>query len=126
MLIATLMTMAALSAAAAPTEALSPQALSGAWTVDLSTDPTTPYLKPMHLRLSPDGAVTGDFYESPIEAGRWKAQNGRLCVSFRTTDGVGPYHTAACLAGDQIEGQTWAEHRSFVFIWTATPQSPAP
>jgi hypothetical protein len=97
-----------------------PEALSGAWTVDLSTDPAQPYVKPMHLQLAPDGGLTGDFYDSEIEAGRWKAQNGRLCVSFRTTDGVGPYHTAACLNGDKVEGQTWAEHRNFVFVWTAT------
>jgi hypothetical protein len=97
-----------------------PEALSGAWNVDLSTDPAQPYIKPMHLTLAADGGVTGDFYESDIEAGRWKAQNGRLCVSFRTTDGVGPYHTAACLNGDKAEGQTWAEHRNFVFVWTAT------
>ena len=99
-----------------------PEALSGAWNVDLSTDPAQPYIKPMHLSLAADGAVTGDFYESDIEAGRWKAQNGRLCVAFRTTDGVGPYHTAACLVGERIEGQTWAEQRNFVFIWSATPE----
>jgi hypothetical protein len=40
-------------------------------------------------------------------------------VSFRTTDGVGPYHTAACLVGDRVEGQTWAEHRNFLFVWNA-------
>lgn len=94
--------------------------LSGSWTVDLSVDPASPYEKPMRLSLAPDGTVTGDFYESEILAGRWRAQNGRLCVSFRTTDGAGPYHSAACLAGDRVEGQTWAEHRNFVFVWTAT------
>jgi hypothetical protein len=77
----------------------------------------------MTLALAADGTVTGDFYESAIEAGRWKVQNGRLCVSFRTTDGVAPYHTAACLVGDHVEGQTWAEHRNFVFIWNAQAQA---
>ena len=104
-------------------------AIAGAWTVDLSTDPAEPYLKPMHLTLDADGTVRGDFYESTIEAGRWEARNGRLCVAFRTTDGVGPYHTAACLVGDTIEGQTWAEHRNFVFLWSATREqaaAPAP
>ena len=103
-----------------------PEAMSGPWTVDLSADPTQPYLKPMNLALAADGTVSGDFYESTIEAGRWKAQNGRICVSFRTTDGVGPYHSAACLDGDRIEGQTWAEHRSFVFVWNATRSEPTP
>lgn len=101
-----------------------PEALAGAWTVDLSTDPAEPYLKPMHLTLEPDGGLTGDFYESAIEAGRWKVQANRICVSFRTTDGAGPYHTAGCLVGDRIEGQTWAEHRNFVFLWSANRSEP--
>ena len=97
-----------------------PDRLNGAWNVDLTVNPTEPYIKSMHLTLAPDGTVTGDFYDSTIEAGRWKSQNGRVCVSFRTTDGVGPYHSAGCLNGDRVEGQTWAEHRNFVFVWTAS------
>ena len=100
-------------------------ALNGAWTVDLSTDPGEPYTKPMVLTLNADGTVAGSFYESDIEAGRWKTDRGRTCVSFRTTDGVGPYHTAACLVGDgvqgqTVEGQTWAEQRNFLFNWNAS------
>lgn len=99
--------------------------LDGGWIVDLSVSPAEPYVKPMHLQLAEDGTVTGDFYDSEILAGRWKRQNGRLCVSFRTTDGAGPYQTAACLVGDHVEGQTWAEHRNFVFVWNATrPTAP--
>lgn len=97
-----------------------PEGFNGAWTVDLSTDPAEPYFRPMHLTLAADGRVTGDFYQSDIQAGRWKAQAGRVCVSFRTTDGAGPYHTTGCLVGDRVEGQTWAEHRDFVFLWSAT------
>lgn len=100
--------------------------LDGAWTVDLSTDPAESYTKPMNLRLAADGTLSGDFYDSTIEAGRWKAQNGRVCVSLRTTDGVGLYHTAACLVGERIEGQTWAEQRNFVFVWNATKSGPTP
>lgn len=110
-----------LSACAAQAQvAPSTETLSGAWTVDLSTDPSVPYTKPMILTLNSDGTVSGSFYESDIEAGRWKADRGRTCVSFRTTDGVGPYHTAACLVGDHVEGQTWAEHRNFLFNWNAS------
>ena len=94
--------------------------LSGDWTVDLSSEPGKPYTKPMVLELKVDGSVRGSFYESTIEGGRWKDDRGRTCVSFRTTDGVGPYHSAACLVGDKVEGQTWAEHRNFLFNWTAT------
>ena len=67
-----------------------------------------------------DGTVAGSFYDSMIEAGRWKTSRGRTCVSFRTTDGTGPYHTSACSRGAGIEGQTWAEHRNFLFNWNAT------
>jgi hypothetical protein len=94
--------------------------LSGNWTVDLSSEPGKPYTKPMVLDLKADGSVQGSFYESTIEGGRWKNDRGRTCVSFRTTDGVGPYHSAACLVGDKVEGQTWAEHRNFLFNWVAT------
>ena len=93
--------------------------LGGKWTVDLSVDPSKPYTKAMVLNLATDGAVTGSFYDSAIQAGRWKNDRGRTCVSFRTTDGASPYHTSACLRGGMVEGQTWAEHRSFLFNWTA-------
>lgn len=96
-----------------------PAAMQGAWIVDLSVDPAQPYVKPMVLQLRSDGTVTGSFYDSDILAGRWKSDRGRICISFRTTDGVGPYHTAGCLVGERIEGQTWAEQRSFLFNWNA-------
>jgi hypothetical protein len=96
-------------------------ALSGAWVADLSTEPGAVYTQPMNLTLGADGTVTRDFYNSAIEAGRWDDDRGRLCVSFRTTDGVGPYHTAARLAdGGVVAGQTWAERRNFLFNWNAT------
>jgi hypothetical protein len=101
-------------------QAASPSpSLEGRWLVDLSTKPDEPYVKAMELRLAADGSVTGSFYDSAIEAGRWKTDRGRTCVSFRTTDGAGPYHSSACLRGDTVEGQTWAEHRSFLFNWNA-------
>ncbi len=100
--------------------------LDGSWSVDLSTDPAKPYTQPMQLTLQTDGTVVGSFYQSTIEAGRWKQDRGRLCASFRTTDGQGPYHTAVCLQGDQAVGQTWAEHRDFLFNWVAKRAEPAP
>ena len=123
MSIPALFLIAALQTTAAQTAPPSP-GLSGAWTVDLSVDPAQPYTQPMHLDLKPDGTVTGDFYNSDILAGRWKTQNGRTCVAFRTTDGAGPYHTSGCLVGDRVEGQTWAEHRNFVFVWNAARAAP--
>lgn len=112
-----------LCAAALPAPALAGGVagpIAGEWVVDLSVKPGEAYTKPMVLTLNTDGSVTGLFYQSEIEAGRWEADRGRTCVSFRTTDGVGPYHTAACLVGDHVEGQTWAEQRKFLFNWNAT------
>ena len=117
-LAAALLCAACLPAPASAAEAV--QTLAGEWVVDLSAKPGEVYTKPMVLKLNTDGTVSGMFYQSEIEAGRWKTDRGRTCASFRTTDGVGPYHTAACLVGDHVEGQTWAEQRTFLFNWNAT------
>lgn len=108
------------AAAAAPAPASDRVALTGRWHVDLRPAPDAPeYLKPMSLEIAADGSVRGSFYDSEIESGRASASNGRLCFAFRTTDGVGPYHTSGCLVGGRIVGQTWAEHRTFLLNWTA-------
>ncbi len=114
--------LAAFALAAAPAAAVAAPgpALAGTWTVDLSTDPAKPYTKTMRLDLRPDHSVAGSFYDSDIVTGRWKLDRGRTCASFRTTDGAGPYHSSVCLSGDVAIGQTWAEHRSFLFVWNAT------
>ena len=94
--------------------------LAGEWTVDLRLKPSDPvYERPMRLTLADNGTVSGLFYQSPIDTGRWKTDRGRTCVSFRTHDQRGPYHTAACLEGDHVQGQTWAEARNFLFNWNA-------
>lgn len=119
--------LAALMAAGCATGGAAPSqlgGLEGRWVVDLSTKPGEPYTKMMELKLAADGGVTGSFYDSEILAGRWKTDRGRTCVSFRTTDGAGPYHSAACLTGagvqgQTVQGQTWAEHRNFLFNWNA-------
>ena len=104
-------------ATASPALAASP--LEGSWTVDLSVKADEPYTRPMNLTLNADGTVSGLFYQSEIDAGRWKTDRGRTCASFRTHDERGPYHTSACLDGDTVRGQTWAEARNFVFVWNA-------
>jgi hypothetical protein len=98
--------------------------LEGRWSVDLSGEPAKPYVQPMELKLAADGSVTGSFYNSAIQAGRWKRDRGRLCASFRTSDGAGPYHSSVCLTGDGATGQTWAEHRTFLFNWNAVRAAP--
>lgn len=110
---------------AMPASAAEP-GLAGDWIVDLATDPAVPYTQPMQLALHPNGSVEGSFYNSTIEAGRWKDDRGRVCASFRTSDGQGPYHSAVCLNGATASGQTWAEHRNFLFNWMATRPVDAP
>jgi len=113
-------TVTASAAAAAPDVQIGMAALAGRWLVDLRAAPDEPsYNKQMVLEIAPDRTVRGSFYDSVIEAGQAGASNGRVCFAFRTTDGVGPYHTSGCLVGDRIFGQTWAEHRKFVLNWTA-------
>lgn len=113
------MTSAMIGAALTIAALVSSQSLEGAWTVDLATDPSQPYTRPMVLRLAPDGTVSGTFYDSEITSGRWKTDRGRTCASFRTSDGQGPYHSSVCLDGANAQGQTWAEHRNFLFNWNA-------
>lgn len=105
---------------AAPAAAPAANALAGEWVADLSTKPGETYTRPMQLTLGSDGTVSGLFYQSPIDTGHWKTDRGHTCVSFRTHDERGPYHTAACLVGNRVEGQTWAEARTFLFNWNAT------
>ena len=119
-----LLVLATLSAA--PAAAATDPSLEGAWVVDLSSEPGKPYTQPMQLTLKADGSVEGTFYNSTIEAGRWKDDRGRVCASFRTSDGQGPYHSAVCLTGATASGQTWAEHRNFLFNWMATRPVDAP
>lgn len=100
--------------------------LAGEWTVDLrpSLDDAV-YTQPMVLTIAKDGVVTGSFYQSDILAGRAGRGQGRLCIAFRTTDGAGFYHSAACLVEGKLVGQTWAEGRNFVLPWTAVAKAPA-
>lgn len=93
--------------------------LEGAWIVDLSVSADEPYAQPMILKIAADKVVTGEFYNSTIDAGRAGRNQGRRCVSFTTSDGVGPYYHAACLVDGEMVGQSWAEHRKFVLPWTA-------
>lgn len=94
--------------------------LAGHWSVDLRPSLTDPaYNQPMDITVHDDGHVTGAFYNSDMLAGRVGRGQDRMCLSFRTTDGNGLYHSAACLVGGKLVGQTWAEGRNFVLPWTA-------
>ncbi len=111
---------AALALALATAAAAAGVDMAGRWMVDLRPNLTdAPYTQPMELKVAADGSVSGTFYNSAILAGRSVSARGRDCVAFRTTDGSGFYHSAACLEGGRMVGTTWAEGRNFLFPWTA-------
>lgn len=106
---------------AAATAAAPPPLVAGNWTVDLRLSAEdAPYSKPMVLTVAPDGSLSGEFYESIIEAGRFNDKAGRQCVAFRTSDNSGPYQHSACLEGKNIKGISWSTGRNFLLQWTAT------
>jgi hypothetical protein len=108
-------------AAAATSAAAPPPAIAGNWIVDLRlSDKDAPYSKPMMLTPAPDGSLSGEFYESNIEAGRFNDRKGHQCVAFRTSDNSGPYQHSACLEGKIVKGISWSTGRNFLLQWTAT------
>jgi hypothetical protein len=94
-------------------------AVEGDWVVDLSVKEDEPYTQPMKITVGSDKVVSGEFYNSNIDTGRAGGNQGRICISFQTSDGMGPYYHAACLVDGAMIGQSWAEHRKFVLPWTA-------
>jgi len=95
--------------------------LEADWTVDLRPSlEDDSYTQRLELEIDRAGEVSGLFYDGTILAGQAGRGQGRLCVSFRTSDNSGPYHHAACLEDDELVGQTWSEGRDFIQPWTAT------
>ena len=124
-----LLAAAALSAvtacASAPGEmpvAPSPSELVGTWDVALyfSAD-APPSATVMEItEASEAGALTGSFYNSNFETGRYRSQGDEIIISVITSDGSGPYATSGRLtAPGFIEGQTLSTGRDFLMAWTA-------
>ena len=68
-----------------------------------------------------DGTLTGSFYASAFEVGRYTVREGAVVISVITSDGSGPYATSGRLvAPGQVEGQTLSTGRGFLMAWTAT------
>ena len=123
-LVATGISLAAFAFGAQPAAAQVPAAgaadMAGDWTVDLRPSlEDAAYSQPMSLAVANDRTLSGEFYGSPILAGRAGTSQGRTCAAFRTEDGSGPYHHSACLVEGRLVGQSWGEGRGFVLAWTA-------
>jgi hypothetical protein len=114
-----------LLAIAAPLHAQTPAAdttlaarLIGTWVIDLRPTPDAPAYEKEFVITSVTGtAFTGTFYDTPIENGRINAAWGDVRLAFVTRDGSGPYHHAATLRAERIEGQSHSLGREFVMVW---------
>lgn len=98
-----------------------PNPLAGQWTIDLRLSLDDPaYTQPMLLKIAEDNSVSGNFYGSPIETGRFGEAQGRQCVAFNSSDSSSSYQHSACLEDGALVGVSWNEQRAFVLPWTAT------
>lgn len=97
--------------------------LIGSWDVALYFSPEAPPSATVLeiATATPDGALTGSFYQTPFEIGRYTEQDGRLIIAVMTSDESGPYATSGRLTSPgTIEGQTLSTGRDFLMSWTAT------
>lgn len=70
-----------------------------------------------------EGALIGSFYGTEFEAARAVNFEGEIRISFLTSDGSGPYASAARLLPDgNLEGQTLSAGRDFLMAWSAKKQ----
>lgn len=102
---------------------LSPGDLVGTWEVALYFSPDSPPSSTVMKidAINPDGTLSGSFYQSPFETGRYTEREGVVVISVMTSDGSGPYATSGRLVTpDRIEGQTLSTGRGFLMTWTAT------
>lgn len=95
--------------------------LIGVWTVSLYFDPAQPpSATVMEIITVNEGAVTGSFYGTSFETARIVEFENEIRLSFVTSDGSGPYTSAARLLPDgTLSGQTLSTGRDFLMPWTA-------
>tara|TARA_R110001606_G_scaffold307733_2_gene454709 strand:+ start:657 stop:1073 length:417 start_codon:yes stop_codon:yes gene_type:complete len=113
--------------ATAPIIPPSPNALNGTWDVAMLYAPDQPpSATVMELSLSPDGVLTGSFYESPFEEAEYSVRGNVIAFGAVTSDGKAPYAHSGRLVDGKIEGQTLSFGRDFLMIWTATRRDDRP
>ncbi|MEP3889837.1 MAG: hypothetical protein ABJN69_05170 [Hellea sp.] len=98
--------------------------LIGVWDVALHFDATKPpSATVLEIKAVEAGALTGSFYGTEFEIARTINFEGELRISFVTSDGSGPYASAARLLPDgSLSGQTLSTGRSFLMAWSAQKQ----
>lgn len=95
--------------------------LVGVWDVALHFDPKQPpSATVLEISAVEAGALKGSFYGTDFEVARTVSFQGEIRMSFMTSDGSGPYASAARLLPDgSLSGQTLSTGRSFLMAWTA-------
>lgn len=97
--------------------------LVGTWQVDLRPVPNAdPYFQEFIVTSVEGKTFTGTFYGTPVTEGRVNTDWGTVRIAFVTTDGSGPYHHSAVLAGEKLEGLSNSTGREFLSYWSATRQ----
>jgi hypothetical protein len=105
----------------------SPSALNGTWDVAMLYAPDKPpSATVMELNLSPDGVLSGSFYDSPFEEAEYSVRGNVIAFGSVTSDGNAPYAHSGRLVDGKIEGQTLSFGRDFLMIWTATRREDRP
>jgi len=100
-----------------------PHPLLGSWDVALYYDPEAPPSATVMeiTAVEADGALSGTFYQSEFESGRYVVKDGVVIISVITSDGSGPYATSGRLYPDgRFEGQTLSTGRNFLMPGTAS------
>jgi hypothetical protein len=105
----------------------SADALNGTWDVAMLYAPDKPpSATVMELNVSPDGVLTGSFYDSPFEEAEYSVRGTVIAFGAVTSDGNAPYAHSGRLVDGKIEGQTLSFGRDFLMIWTAKRRDDRP
>ena len=98
--------------------------LMGVWKVDLRPTPDAePYVQEFTVESVDGDSITGTFYGTPIQEGRFNVDWGALRFAFVTADGSGPYHHSGLLSNGRLIGMTHSLGRDFLAYWTAVRES---
>lgn len=104
-------------------ESVLPEHLIGSWDVALYFSPGAPPSSTVMeiTAVNEDGTITGSFYQSAFEIGRYRLDDDVVIISVITSDSSGTYATSGRLyADDYFAGQTLSTGRDFLMAWTAT------
>lgn len=95
--------------------------LLGTWDISLyfSADAPPSATRMVIDAVSADGTLSGTFYDSPFQQGRFTLFAGDALFTVVTSDGTGDYVTSGRLDDTgMMTGQTLSTGRGFLMAWT--------